>query len=359
MVWTFWQAFRPWASRAALIITLGTAALAFHIQYYAESNLLTVFLAYLPVWVMALPLAVALAVAGMFACWRAALLCVVTAVGIVTWLGGHHFPGRAVSAGKGGDTISVLGYNRGQGSEKVLSAFAEQVRPDIVVFQDAARRLPQLMALPQFASHSFNSSHGEYVLLSCWPVLESQPLFLKWAGSPKGGCQGGVRSVIDWNGRRVVVYNIHLPTPRDLLSWYSRRGTFLYGILGLVPHTPFYIRHQEYLAIWTSRVGLMEQLAERIRSEVDPVVLLGDLNMPPVGKAYHLLSTLLQDAHAEAGSGFGHTFPGNMTSILQRFSPWIRIDHVFASRQWEIVSSHVSPAGKSQHLPVAVSLRLP
>ncbi|OYW75810.1 MAG: hypothetical protein B7Z37_11500 [Verrucomicrobia bacterium 12-59-8] len=354
-----WRALQPWAGRAVFLTVLFMSGLAFYMKYHAESNLLSVFLAYLPSWVMALPMAAALILAGLFACWRAALSCVIATVIIIGWLGGASLRWGAGIAEKGAaDCLSVLTYNRGQGSEKVLTDFAEGARLDIAVFQDAARRLPQIKALPQFASHVFHTVNGEFILLSKWPVLEDQPLLLTWPGSPKGVCSAGTRSIINWGGRHVAVYNIHLPTPRDLLSWYSQRGTFLYGILGLVPHTPLYHMHQKYVATWAARVSLVEQLVARVRAENVPVVLLGDLNLPPLGKAYHLLSGLLQDVHDAAGVGFGHTFPGNMTSVLRLFSPWIRIDHVFASSHWKGISCSVSQGARSQHLPVRAVLQL-
>jgi len=352
-----WMRLRAWTFRITLITACGVAAMALLIHAQAESNLLSIFLAYLPAWVVVLPLLATLVASFFFACWRSAFVSAAGALMIVLWLAGYSFAGgaRPQSAGQ---ALKVITYNRGQGSEKVLADCAVTNQPDIAVFQDAGRRLAHLAALPAFAQNQHTFQDGEFVVLSRWPLVENEALQLHWPEAETKVWRAGTRSVIDWNGRRVVVYNLHFPTPRDLLYWYAKRGTFLYGVLGLIPHTPLHARHQQYLAYWAARVDLAAQIAQRVRGEQYPVVLLGDLNFPPLGKGYALIHGVLQDAHQAAGNGFGFTFPSNFKSIGRLFAPWIRIDHVFASAQWEILSCGSPSGGVSQHLPVVAELKL-
>ncbi|MEZ5386532.1 MAG: endonuclease/exonuclease/phosphatase family protein [Prosthecobacter sp.] len=353
-----WLFLQPWAFRTACAVAVIVCLLACFVKFRAESNLLCVFLAYLPVWLVGAPFLGTFALGIVFACWRSLLLSMVMLPAMIGWLGDYRLASASSNDAKNGpDCLTVMTYNRGQGSDTVLGQFAATRPPDIVAAQDAGRRMTRLAALPETAGLSSQVTSGEFVLLSRWPVLENEPLFFRQPGESKDR-QVGVRSVVNWQDRHVVIYNLHLPTPRDLLSWYARRGTFLYGIVGLVPGTGLHARHQEYLAPWKARADWLAKLADRIGKEQDPVVLVGDLNLPPLGRGYQELTRVLQDSHHAAGHGFGCTFPGNSKGLSSRIAPWLRIDQILASPQWKIHSSEVGEELFSQHLPVVVRLEL-
>lgn len=349
-----WKSLRRWVFLWTLIVFAAVFCLAIVIRYQAEKNLLSVFLAYMPAWVVSLPLLLTLGAGMVFACWRSLALSACGATLLVLWLGGYSFGWNTLQGGREDTSLrlSVMTYNRGQGSEKMLIDCAEASQPDIAVFQDSGHRLSRFAALPVFSKHRYTAQDGEYAILSRWPLLETQPLQLSWPSAKSKIWRAGTRSVIDWNGRRIIVYNIHFPTPRDLLFWYAKRGTFLYGVLGLFPYTSWNLRHQQYLSYWESRVSLAAQIADRLRVETEPVIMMGDFNFPPLGRSYDAISGILRDSHVESGGGFNYTFPGNFKSIGRLIAPWLRIDHVFVSSSWKILSCKAYKTGESQHLPV-------
>lgn len=108
-------------------------------------------------------------------------------------------------------------------------------------------------------------------------------------------------------------------------------------------------------------------LADFVRSQKDPVVVLSDFNAGDQSTPYKVVTSVLGDAWREGGFGFGHTFPGadSFGSSRPRIQGWlvppwlIRIDYVFHSRQWRTVDAHIGPwDGVSDHRPVLATLAL-
>jgi vancomycin resistance protein VanJ len=102
----------------------------------------------------------------------------------------------------------------------------------------------------------------------------------------------------------------------------------------------------------------------------EPLVVLGDFNASSTNDAIETLTKVLKDAWREAGSGFGHTFPGASVDESPGSSRpkylgidvprWlIRIDYVFHSSEWRTVAARTGGAdSKSDHRPVIATLVL-
>ncbi len=86
-----------------------------------------------------------------------------------------------------------------------------------------------------------------------------------------------------------------------------------------------------------------------------PLVICGDLNSSPRGRAYRRLARRFRDAQV------GLVRHRAKRTYFSRY-PWVRIDHVFVNRHWEVVAAEVPRADlavrASDHLPVVVDLRL-
>lgn len=86
-----------------------------------------------------------------------------------------------------------------------------------------------------------------------------------------------------------------------------------------------------------------------------PVILCGDMNFPPGSNAYRKLSALMHDVQAHApGHTAQRTFPARW--------PLRRIDHIFASKHFEVCGVKVLEDDlarvASDHLPLAADLKL-
>jgi endonuclease/exonuclease/phosphatase (EEP) superfamily protein YafD len=149
-----------------------------------------------------------------------------------------------------------------------------------------------------------------------------------------------------------MVYNVHLPTPRRELR-SSRGGILLHRLTGR--RQPAYDALQ---ASWEGRVELAREFAALIDREQQPCIVAGDFNMPHSGYVYRVFSGHLQDAFGQAGRGFGYTLPGTTRNPLSLFGPWLRLDYIFCSSDFQIASARTEPTRKSQHRAVSAALVL-
>lgn len=103
---------------------------------------------------------------------------------------------------------------------------------------------------------------------------------------------------------------------------------------------------------------MTDQLADQIAAADKPVIVAGDFNATVVNYPYKKIKQHLDNAFENAGSGFGFTFP-SPARRMGIFTPFMRIDHIFYSRQFDIHKSYVvEQSGDSDHYPVVAILSL-
>jgi endonuclease/exonuclease/phosphatase (EEP) superfamily protein YafD len=268
-----------------------------------------------------------------------------TALAVLLLLMGFRWallPARATPS------IKVLTNNIGQKGGERLTPLVEQEAPDLIVMQEAKGRGPGYAR--QYPAHH-TVWHGEFGLVSRVPVLDSGPVEgLAWGTLPVA-----VRYVLDFDGRRLVLYNVHLPTPREYLQRLKGRGLLSEikrSLLGR--RAPAHADSlQDYIRTHTT---LAAALRDRLDAESDPVVVAGDLNVPPLGRAYRTLRGSLTDAFAARGRGFGFSFPGTTRNPLSLFGPWLRLDYVLCGNRIRPVACRVEPHRRAQHRAVLATL---
>jgi endonuclease/exonuclease/phosphatase family metal-dependent hydrolase len=94
----------------------------------------------------------------------------------------------------------------------------------------------------------------------------------------------------------------------------------------------------------TVRAAQADHLVRIVSGSRRPLVVGGDFNSPPDSYACQRMLEGLQSAFAYAGSGFGWSFSSS--------HPVLRIDHLFASHDLEVLGCRVLPTSASDHRPV-------
>lgn len=331
-----------------LLYLIALAAVALSISHFGQANVTTATLMYLPSPIWLLP-GVALLLPSLLFDRKSFLLLIIS--------GGFFFTShlnyqwrseRPLEDPEPFEKLRLLSWNRGQSGSTSLSTLKAGLKPDFILLQDARGRAARYRLDANYREFREFVDTGEFAMISRWPVLASENLTMN-GDNGSVVTLGAARFVTVYAGTRIILYSIHLPSPRDALE-ATGRGAFLLGILGL-PGTSLETKKLHYQAFWDGQMLKAAEILRRIRQETDPVIIAGDFNTPALGPVYKLYADIFQDAHLQAGSGFGHTFPGDTRNPIALFQPWLRLDQMFASQDWQVLNCQPQPV-KAQHLPV-------
>ena len=316
------------------------------LEYAGDSWWLTWPLLYVPSALFLLPL-LALSPCALLLDWRQLAvhgLCVLAVFLLYEDVEWH----RARSPREGRLAVRILSNNIGQHGKYPLTPFVEQHDPDIILLQEAARRGEGYVK--QYGARGLHTAFvGEFVCASRFPVVESALL----AETTCDGRPVAARFVLDAPERKLVVYNVHLASPRELLGKLRGRG-----LVAQLLHEAGVSAGRDYRAPEqvAERLAAARKLADRIAGETGAVLVAGDFNVPARGRAYHLLAGSLADAFEARGRGYGFTFPGRTRNPLTLFGPWLRLDLVFAGKGWRVLDCQVEPRRPSQHRALVATL---
>jgi len=230
--------------------------------------------------------------------------------------------------------LRVMTYNikwAERGSDKIVAEIVRE-NPDLIQFQDAGDALRH-DDIKQVLSKYHVRSAGQYIVASKFPIVSFDPLnfpVTKNYFRP-------VRTVIDFGGRQIAIYDAHLLSPREGLVAVKREDLTL------------------SLENASIRMSQATTLMSAISQEKLPHILTGDMNAP-LGSV--VCDTLMQDSYrdsfAESGRGYGYTY-GRFTKVK---TPYVRIDHIFFSPDWRAAKCWTGGIEGSDHVPVYADLWL-
>jgi endonuclease/exonuclease/phosphatase family metal-dependent hydrolase len=237
--------------------------------------------------------------------------------------------------------LNVLTINRGQHHGHSIDAFVSAHQPDVLAIQDGWTPQAWQAGAPAVKELRHVVRLGEFLLASRYPIVASQLLTLQMR-RPDASVRSWTHSArheLRIGERQIVVYNLHLPSPRFALTGQEGPAAI----------------QQDY---WAFQGQLLQELLGLIESESLPTVVLGDWNLPALGPRYRRMVERLADAHQVAGKGYGFTVPGDVRHWLAFDQPWLRLDYVLSSSHWQTERCVTEPRSTAQHAALFARLRL-
>ena len=288
--------------------------------------------------------------------WQLVIALFLPTVLFIANYGDVFLPRNPVMASPTALTVDVLTYNL-LGNNRTPQRIPDVITAidaDIVALQEVSvafgERIAILEQYPYQAIHSVADNGDDLkqretmgqAILSRYPIVEDDYWVYDFLPIPLAH----QRVVVDVDGARVVVYNVHPTHP-------GMTGTSFFS-------TQF--RRRE-----------VQDLLDRVTSETLPVIMLGDFNLSDLNVEYEQITTVLVDSYREVGQGMGFTFPDfgevnardsisfmpNFISDFQLIPLMLRLDYVFHSTGFKAVSARVHhTSGGSDHRPLWVRLAL-
>ena len=308
-----------------------------------EQNLTLAFGLYLPPAGWGLPL-LAIAPLALIFDWKSFPLLVAGIAFIAFGLFGLEWHSPRAAPGNA-PVLTVLTFNRGE-SVGSLQPFKNATQPDVILLQDANDRANRYIKSPGYEEFGFGDNIGQFTIVSRFPVTSKELIV-------DGGVAVAGRFTIDWQGRSVALYTMHLPTPRDPLRSLFR-GAFMWGLPG-----PWSGKRAAYQPWWNAHIEHSEAIIKRAQAEMLPCIVAGDSNAPAQGYVHHLYTRTLIDSHEAAGFGCGMSFPGTTHNPLSLGGPWMRIDKILCNSAWLPLWNKAEAERPSQHRAVAAAFALP
>lgn len=341
-----WRRLATWCRRAVVAVNIlyfgGVLAVWALTGWVGERHYLTAFLLFVPPQLWLLPLVFLMPLTWL--CSRRWLaLQLVTVLWVAFGLFDFHWNRPRPPQGA---LLRVMTNNYGQNNRQSFTAFLQQEQPEVIALQEAVGQMGRLLrTYTNYEGRAF----GEFVLLSRHPILNAGPLPVY----DTHGWPIGAWFELQVHSRTVVVYNVHLPSPRREL--YRLRGLgLLVAVAGETMDENRSRRFQEDIArAWQERVALAQKLLAYLQKEQRPFILAGDFNMPGRGWLHRQFRRHYVDAFAEAGKGYGLTFPGYNSNPLTGFGPWLRLDYLFCNAPLRPVYCQTEGTRRSQHRAVA------
>lgn len=260
-------------------------------------------------------------------------------IGYAEWNLLYQFPDNSIR--KSSSTIGVMSYNvrlfnkyqwiKGVDVSKEIAALIQDKNPDVICFQEYSKTNTPRLDAYEYRYIQPNRSMGKspLAIYSKLPILDQG--YIDFEGSTNSGAYVD----LSFGRKRLRVYNLHFESFRinEEDSLFTNPNS-----------TAIQIKFDE---VFKKQLLQIEQF-DLVETKNDlPAILCTDLNNTQFSKTYKAIAKGRQDAFAQAGKGLGETF---------YFSSFpLRIDFIFAHKDFKVNSFQVIKKSYSDHFPIYAS----
>ena len=243
-------------------------------------------------------------------------------------------------------SIRVLALNVHASYEgpEPLAELLARWQPDVVVLQEVSGQFAELVDTAIGEQYPFSIAAGLMTgsegsaTWSRLPLDEADEFRLNEDGNVLHRVRVSTAADTVW------IYNVHLSNPTGLDNGDGRFSAFRRFQAG-------------------ERDRELRLLTEQMSGLREPFILAGDFNTASGSRAYRGFPDGWRDAFAEAGQGFGHTYPTpaheqDGDDWLQIPLPLLRIDYILASSELRPVRAWTQEILGSDHLAVIADIGL-
>ncbi|MBN2000370.1 endonuclease/exonuclease/phosphatase family protein [candidate division KSB1 bacterium] len=234
--------------------------------------------------------------------------------------------------------------------------FIKREKPDVVFIQEmnaATKKYVQDRLDKLYPYQVWSDNRTTYmggVILSRLPFLHSGNIKINTEFMQ--GHTNLNHAVIHFNGSDIHIFNCHL---------FHGAHAFINLLLGNIDRRTYL---QQLGAAYARHRAEAIQISQIVTNVDAPVILVGDFNNTPNSQIFRFFSDRFINAFNKAGWGLGTTFgefilrgsvPVRLRFLLFDF---LRIDHIFSSSHFKILSAQVYKISASDHKPMIVELTL-
>ena len=338
------------------------AARYVHPQYGWWLQLIALGLPILSVLVVALAVAFAFAGRWGIACAYLPLLILISLRFLPSGVAGMS-PSRSVASSPD-SVLTVMTFNAklsGRSGGDASAAFDTLIareRPEVLALQEANMRFLNRAGQSVIPGHLGRALiNGDYRSLRPDEIEPgysiSKPVFVQGGTEQQterflgvqsvgSGTQSLVRAEVEWGGRRVAVYNLHLRSFNSQRLWDNSAGE---------GHVKRWIKVlRSYREDFLLRATEAERIATILSEESLPFLVCGDFNSTRHQWAYWQIAEGFRDVLDSSMGAAGYTYPAHR--------PVVGIDHILMSEDWGLVSAYVPQTVLSDHRPVVAQVVL-